>query len=419
MLAGCQGGMVTAGDAANPNEPAADGAIDDAPLPDDGGDVVDDGSVEPDGATTTSPFRHPGVLVDKAQLDFVKAKIAAGAEPWTSAFTQAKNSRFGSRTYKPTPYAVVECGQYSNPDVGCSAEKNDATAAYTQALLWYFTGDATYAKNAAAILDAWSATLKDHINSNTPLQCGWVGAVLPRAGEILRYSYSAWPAANVARFGNLLRTVYLPKVINGAPNQNGNWELSTTEATMAIAVFLDDHATFDVALGRWRKRVPAYIYLKTDGALPVPPPRTNKTTADQIIAYWYGQKTFVDGVGQETCRDFGHLTLGFAAMVNAAETARIQGVDLYAEEARRIVAGYEFNTQYLDGVAAPSWLCGGKLDLSPNETWEIGYNEYANRLGKSLPHTNHVILKNRPSGATHHILWETLTHANLGNVGIQ
>jgi hypothetical protein len=127
---------------------------------------------------------------------------------------------------------------------------------------------------------------------------------------------------------------------------------------------------------------------------------------------------FVDGLGQETCRDLGHLQLGFSSMIDAAETAKIQGVDLYAEESKRIVAGFEFNAQYLDGVAVPSWLCGGKLNLSTDPTWEIGYNEFATRLGLSLPHTKNVIAKVRPTGTGKHMIWETLTHAEVGSVGL-
>ena len=119
----------------------------------------------------------------------------------------------------------------------------------------------------------------------------------------------------------------------------------------------------------------------------------------------------MDGLGQETCRDFGHLTLGFAAMINAAETARLQGVDLFSEAATRVTAGLEFNAQYLDGVAAPGTLCGGTLNLPGNPTWEIAYAEYAGRLGRALPHVHNVVVKGRPSGITHHIAWETLTHA--------
>jgi hypothetical protein len=31
------------------------------------------------------PFTHPGVLHSQAELDFVKARVAAGEEPWKSA----------------------------------------------------------------------------------------------------------------------------------------------------------------------------------------------------------------------------------------------------------------------------------------------------------------------------------------------
>ena len=38
-------------------------------------------------AATAEPhsFTHPGGVVGKAELDFVRAKLAAGEEPWTSA----------------------------------------------------------------------------------------------------------------------------------------------------------------------------------------------------------------------------------------------------------------------------------------------------------------------------------------------
>jgi hypothetical protein len=353
------------------------------------------------------------VLVNGEQLDFVKAKIAAGAAPWKAAFDKTKRSGSASLTYTPKPFVTVECGAYSNPNNGCSEEMDDATAAYTQALLWYFTGDSAYANKAIAIMNAWSTTLKDHTNTNAPLQSAWTSAVWPRAGEIIRYTYGGWNAADVTRFADMLRNVYLPQVINGS-NANGNWELTMIEASIGIGVFLDDRATFDKALSLWRARVPAYIYLSSDGPMPVKPPGGKS----DLVGFWYGQTMFVDGLGQETCRDFGHLQLGLSAMIDAAETAKIQGVDLFAEQSQRIVAGLEFHAQYLDGVAAPSWLCGGMPNLSTEQMWEIGYNEYANRLGLSLPHTKNVIAKIRPTGTGKHMVWESLTHAEVGSVGL-
>jgi hypothetical protein len=385
----------------------AAGADATAPEPDAGADGGLDAAADV-GPPGPSVFKHPGVLVDRRGLDFLKAKVAAGAQPWKGALDKAKASRFGVLTYAPTPFAVVDCGPYSNPSVGCGEEQRDAIAAYTHALLWYVTGDAAYAKKSIEIMNAWSAVLKDHTNSNAPLQSAWTASVFPRAAEIIRHTYDGWAPADVERFGAMLKNVYLPKVIKGSGG-NGNWELSMTEAAMGIGVFLDDQATFDKAVAMWKRRVPSYIYLESDGPQPVPPPAGNK----DLISLWYGQDMFVSGLGQETCRDYGHLTGGFAAMVNAAETAHIQGVDLFALEAKRLVAGFEFNAQYLDGVPVPAWLCKGALELQTNDTWEIGYNALANRLGVAMPHTKAVITKIRPTAANHHMVWESLTHAEL------
>ena len=380
----------------------------------DGGDSGPTG----DGGTTTNGFRHPGILVNKEQLDFVKAKVTAGTAPWKAAFDKASASAPGSLTYMPAPVANVGCGSYSNPDIGCSAEKSDAAAAYTHALLYSFSGNVAHAEKAIAIMNAWSAVLTTHSLSNAPVQSGWVGAVFPRAAEIIRYTYGGWTQADVTRFGKMLRDAYLPFVIHGA-TENGNWELSEIDAAIAIAVFLDDKATFDKAIAMWRKRVPAYLYLTTDGPIPVAPPAGNATTQQQIIAFWYNQSTFMDGLAQETCRDLGHTQYGLAAIVNVAETARIQGTDLYAAEAKRITAGLEFHARFLNGAPVPSNLCGGTLNaVTPDPMWEIARNGFATRLGMMLPQTEQVVMKIRPSGVDHHMEWETLTHAEVGSIGI-
>ncbi len=60
--------------------------------------------------------------------------------------------------------------------------------------------------------------------------------------------------------------------------------------------------------------------------------------------------------------------MAFASVVNAADTARQQGVDLYGEEARRITAAMEFVARLLppNNEAPPEKL---EFDLQP--TWEI------------------------------------------------
>jgi len=203
------------------------------------------------GGGVQAGFVHSGILVNHAMLDFVKAKVAAGAEPWKSALAKAQSHKFGQLGYTPQARAVVDCGSSSIPDNGCSDEKNDSMAAYTHALLWAYTGNDANAKKAIEIMNAWSAVLTDHTNSNAPLQSAWAAEVFPRAAEIIRYTYPGWPAAEVARFGKMLNDVYLPKVVSGSAS-NGNWETSMIEATLNIGIFNDDRPSFDKAVQMWR-----------------------------------------------------------------------------------------------------------------------------------------------------------------------
>jgi hypothetical protein len=355
-------------------------------------------------------FTHPGVLLGKTQLDLVRAKVNAGTQPWKKAYDQMMGHSLASLTRAANPRAVVECGPYSNPNNGCTEERQDALAAYTMALAWYVTRDSKYAKKSIEIMDAWSAVIKDHTNSNAPLQTGWAGSVWPRAAEIIRYTYTGWP--NVNRFATMLRTVYLPKVINGS-NSNGNWELSMMEAAVGISVFLEDRTSYDKAIAKFRGRVPAYIYLSSDGALPKAAPGSGLDTRDEIVKYWQGQTTFADGLTQETCRDFTHTGYGISAVSHVAETTRIQGEDLYPEVGERLRYALGFQSKYQLGAAVPSWLCGGTLNLGLGPVTEVGFNALHNRMGIPMSNTQQLTEQQRPAGTNQlFVAWETLTHAN-------
>ncbi|WP_436851164.1 alginate lyase family protein [Streptomyces asoensis] len=357
-------------------------------------------------------FVHPGVTVSRAQLDFVRGKVDAGAQPWKGAFDQLLASKYASLSRTPKPRAVVECGSYSNPNYGCTDEREDALAAYTDALAWYVTRDERYAKKAIELMDAWSAVIKDHTNSNAPLQTGWAGSSWPRAAEIVKYTYTGtW--AGSGRFATMLRDVYLPEVINGS-NSNGNWELSMTEAAIGISVFLEDRTSYDKAMAKFRARTAAYVYLASDGELPKTVASQNLNTRDKIVAYWQGQGTFVTGLTQETCRDFTHTGYGISAISHVAETSRIQGQDLYGTDVgERLRQALGFQARYQLGAAVPSWLCGGSLNLGLGPVTEVGYNALHNRLGIAMSNTQTLTQQNRPSGSNNlFVAWETLTHGD-------
>jgi chitodextrinase len=405
-----------------------------------GGQAVQFNPPVPDSAG----FVHPGILVDQSQLSFVQNEIATGAAPWTGALA-AVNPFYSAPTYAARPVATVDCGANAQ---GCSLVINDAIAAYTQALLYSYStapDRAKYADDAIRIMNAWSSTVKSSNGNQSRLYLAWAAEVFPRAAEIIRYTFTPGPSDpvfDVAAFTNMLNTVFEPSIIAGDPFSNGNWELSMADGLMNIGVFTDNRTVFNAGVAMWRARVPAYIYLSTDNngsGQPVAPPGGKYSDPATLRCFWLGIGTnantckvptgftYYDGMTQETCRDLSHPVIGLDAMMNGAETARLQGVDLYGEQKQRITDAYEytaaFDNQYLTSRVWPTTPCGGQPGSYSGQGgdgtggtsylygWEIGYNEFANRLGMAMPNTQAMIARVRPTNGVNASDWETLTSA--------
>jgi hypothetical protein len=81
----------------------------------------------------------------------------------------------------------------------------------------------------------------------------------------------------------------------------------------------------------------------------------------------------------------------------------------------RIVAALEFQAQFLppNNAKPPE-----NQEFNAHPTWEIAYNHFHGRLGKSLPKMAAVLPGIRPTGVNHQMVWETLTHGHIGSVGL-
>jgi hypothetical protein len=100
------------------------------------------------------PNVHPGLLNNKAEYDLMKAKVAAKAEPWYSAFKTIADYR----SYTPQSMANFHSTSSDRTDPWTLFE--DTKAAYSSALHWIITGNTQHAEKAKQILNAWSYTLK-------------------------------------------------------------------------------------------------------------------------------------------------------------------------------------------------------------------------------------------------------------------
>ena len=364
-----------------------------------------------------STWTHPGVLIGADQLAYVKAHLSDA--PFAAAFAKAVAHPLASHAYKaagPPASGVIECGPYSKPDFGCSAEDADGSAAYLQLVLFALTGERAYAATAVAVLDAYATNLTGYNNSNAPLQAGWGLSKWVRAAELAKHLPGVnWPAADAAAFAAVLRAAALPLVENGS-GSNGNWELAMIEGLIGFAVLTEDGALFDRAVKFWQERVPAYFYnFAADGGAPKKAPRGDPSWYDQVV---FDQNT--SGVAQETCRDEGHTSYAVASTSNAAETALLQGLDVWSPAAERLATAFEFQaTLLLPGATSPPTLCSGRaVDVGVGAkmpTYEVAYNRLHNALGRDLPnvllHLSGSVRAPSNSGVDEHMMvFETLTH---------
>ena len=348
-------------------------------------------------------FSHPGVLVSDFELAYVTSKIAAGESPWSEEFERAKNSDLASRT--PTGQTNID----SRNDHEADLLRDDAIAAYTQALLWRYSGNETYAIGAITILNAWADF--EGFSAGTDqdkLLAGWTGATLAPAAEIMR-SYPGWHADEIINLQSMFRRAFYTQ-LNVASSWNGNVDLTQIDAMMAIAVFNEDEELFNKGLMRFNTRLPAYIYLAADGAAP------QAITGDDgnIQKFWFQPNRWVNGLTQESCRDNGHHSqYGVGSALHAAETAWHQGIDIYTKNQERLTAAME--------LLAGQLLTGSMQGICPNDqvtpnrfnTWEVGYNHFHGRKGLDLPNTRKLILQQIRSSKSRtdwNLNYETLTH---------
>jgi hypothetical protein len=356
---------------------------------------------------------HPGIVVSQQQLDATRAAYQANNPTVVAQVQKAMASDYGSLSYTvqgPWSGGINQCGQTSNPNNGCSAADNDSSTAYTQALLWYITGDQTYANNAIRIMNTYASNFRGYAGtnglscpsgtdcSNGPLQSGWDAEKWPRAAEIIRWGKpggvgSGWSSSSIDAFTKMLNNIYLPVIQNGS-GVNGNWDMSMIDGIMQIAVFTENTSLFSTARSFWQGRVPDLFYLNSaDGSTHAGSPRGNPS--------WFGQSIFntsTTNVAQETCRDLTHTEDSIAGTINAAETDWIQGGNLYEDPAssaqQRIVgsmgmmAGFESSGGGQNAlITAPGSFCTssgatniGQIKLGAGSTYAIGYNHYHNRI---------------------------------------
>jgi hypothetical protein len=351
------------------------------------------------GASTSSTgFVHPGLLHTQADLDRMKLKVAAGAQPWTAGWNRLVASSISQSSWKPNPQAIVYRGS-ANQD-NYAAMYYDIHAAYQNGLRYHVSGDAAHAEAAVEILNAWSATLTEVSGDGDRfIAAGVYGYQFANAAELVR----DYPGFELERFQQMMLKVFYPlnnsflTTHNGSyiTNYWGSWDELSYASVLAIGILCEDSAKMDQAL----------TYFQSGAG--------NGSILHAVPHLYSG------GLGQwvEAGRDQGHATLGIGLTAAFCQMAWNQDHDMYGYADSRFLAGAEYVAQYNVGQSVPytayAWFYGAPNVWSGSQTftsaspdsrgnvrpiWEMIYNHYVVRQGMSAPALAQIAASVRPEG---------------------
>lgn len=349
-------------------------------------------------------LEHPGALNNQADLNRMKTKVAASAQPWKGSWDILVSNTDDWANHNPEAVETITVGG-GLPENYIRLAR-DAARAYQLALRYHGDGSTWAADKSVEIMNAWASihTGWDG-DTNVSLRSGIYGYQFASAAELMR-DYSGWVPADFTAFKDyMLNQFYL----GGSRNKDfldrhhgtrgthywANWEHASLASAMAIGVLLDDQAIFEHALN--------YFY---DGI--------GNGNMNRAVTYVHP-----NGLGQwqESGRDQGHSTMGPQLLGVICEIAWNQGYDLYGSLNNRFLSSVEYISKYntnRDVPFAPYVRDWGRLDSSLERTvyweissvarnqlrpgWDLVYNHYVNRMGMAAPYTGDYAVKTRPEG---------------------
>ncbi|MGG1517328.1 S-layer homology domain-containing protein [Paenibacillus oryzisoli] len=357
---------------------------------------------------TTGGFTHPGVGLTKKILDDMREEVVAHKEPWYSYYVAMTQSSYASRTFTSSNQTDA-----SDPTKPRSLDFNsqsynsrfiaDGLRAYTQALMYYITGDQVYRYNAMRIIRTWSRLdpaqyqyfTDAHIHTGIPLNR------MVTAAEILRYSTSEgedpelqWTEADTSSFTANLIT----PVIETFQHSNGyfmNQHLYPLLGAMSGYIFTDNLTRYNegvewftvnkdaVDQGQNGSIKQLFRLVSTDitSGEAVVPPRVQHVEMGRDQAHGAGDLTNVEILGR-LLEAQGTKVDPVEGTVSTAQNA----VSIYSFLDKRILKAADYFAQFMLGYDTPWTPVAAHTDAAGNPTviYKILSGAYRGRIGGNV-----------------------------------
>ena len=334
-------------------------------------------------------FRHPGIFATQTRLDTFKAAANSGnpsvMKTGYGAVTADSRSEYSYQHHALVDVEVV--GGAIGPEE--ARYKNDAMAAYLNALRWVKTGNNQHRDRSVMILNDWARTFRSFSvaqgtdSAQTQLEAAWMLPVWVSAAEIIRHynnGQAGWSQADISTFNGFVDRQY--SYAEKARTRVNNWAVSAGLAMMAAGVYQDNKSRYSAGLQRLTEMIPLSVFSSGE-------------------------------VNELRDRDCTHPQYNLEGLSQGAEMATIQGdtsVWLYqpqGETKPRLAKGLEY--------MANSLRLGQGVRDCRGATLEAGYmdiavNGYMNR-GVPIPNFQTLSKERRPDKSSMQFLgWTTATH---------
>ncbi len=350
----------------------------------------DGGSMSRALAATPTTFKHPGLFMTQARLDSMKAAWnSPNASVMKTGYEAILNDARSSYSYSHQALSNVEVvGSAIGPQE--KRYKDDAQAAYLNALRWVKTGDSRHRDKAVAILNDWARTFRTYsVASGTnaaqvQLEAAWMLPVWVSAAEVIRRynnGQAAWSQADINTFNGFVDRQY--NEAEKARTRVNNWAVSAGLAMMAAGVYQDNASRYAAGAQRITEMIPLSVFSSGE-------------------------------VNELKDRDCTHPQYNLIGLSQAAEMSVIQTGDTSiwlwkasGETTPRLAKGLEY--------MAKSLLNGSGVRNCNGAYMEAGYmdiavNGYMNR-GVAIPNFQQLAKQRRPDGGSNQFVgWTTATH---------
>lgn len=256
-------------------------------------------------------FTHPGIPFTRYDLNQLKANITK--EPWLSAYNAFAVDDHSKLSYwTPGPSATVTRA----PNLNNTRWISDMIAIRNLAFMWVFTGDSAYARKATDLLDAWAVTNTVWGGNESMLDIGDYADCWATGADILRFTFPGWTESNTQHVKNYFINVLYPTSWVPYQLRDANKGALQLKIALAAAAFCDDAVRFNQAIDVYR--------MDAGGGM---------------------RNSLTNGEVGDAGRD-DHWRVQAAALAWGAEVAYKQGIDMYEELNKRVLAIAETYHRY-------------------------------------------------------------------------